>query len=56
MTSFIELAYFIASLLFILGLCGLRSPETARRGIVLAGSGEDAGPYECSVGRSQRAL
>jgi len=35
-TSFIELAYFIASLLFILGLRGLRSPETGRRGIGLA--------------------
>lgn len=35
-TSFIELAYLLASLLFILGLCGLRSPETARRGILLA--------------------
>lgn len=35
-TSLIELAYFVSSLLFILGLRGLRSPETARRGIVLA--------------------
>ena len=35
-TSFIELAYFIASLLFILGLRDLRSPETGRRGISLA--------------------
>ena len=35
-TPIIELAYFVASLLFILGLRGLRSPETARRGIVLA--------------------
>jgi len=35
-TSFIELAYFIASLLFILGLRDLRSPETGRRGVRLA--------------------
>ena len=34
--SAIELAYLLASLLFILGLRGLRSPETARRGILLA--------------------
>lgn len=32
-TSFIEIAYFIASLLFILGLRDLRSPETGRRGV-----------------------
>ena len=31
-----ELAYFVASLLFILGLRDLRSPETGRRGIRLA--------------------
>ncbi len=34
--SFIEIAYLIASLLFVLGLRGLRSAETARRGILLA--------------------
>jgi NAD(P) transhydrogenase subunit beta len=34
--SFIEIAYLIASLLFILGLRGLRSPETARRGILIS--------------------
>ena len=38
-TSFIELAYFASSLLFILGLCGLRSPQSARRGIRLAEAG-----------------
>ena len=34
--SLIELAYLIASVLFILGLRGLRSPESARRGIAFA--------------------
>ena len=34
--SLIELAYLIASLLFIFGLRGLRSPESARRGVILA--------------------
>jgi proton-translocating NAD(P)+ transhydrogenase subunit beta len=31
-----ELAYLVASLLFILGLCGLRAPDSARRGLALA--------------------
>ncbi|HYA28295.1 MAG TPA: NAD(P)(+) transhydrogenase (Re/Si-specific) subunit beta, partial [Acidobacteriota bacterium] len=35
-TSSIELAYLVASLLFIFGLRGLRTPETARQGIQLA--------------------
>lgn len=35
----IHLAYFIASLLFILGLKGLGHPDTARRGVNLAGLG-----------------
>jgi NAD(P) transhydrogenase subunit beta len=35
-TSLSEIAYLIASLLLILGLRGLRSPESARRGLVLA--------------------
>jgi NAD(P) transhydrogenase subunit beta len=35
-TSFIEFAYFIASLLFILGLRDLRSPVTGRRGVRVA--------------------
>lgn len=35
-TSFTEIAYFVASLLFILGLRDLRSPETGRRGVRLA--------------------
>jgi len=34
--AFIELAYLAASLLFILGLRGLRAPQSARRGMVLA--------------------
>jgi NAD(P) transhydrogenase subunit beta len=38
-TSFIELTYLVASLLFILGLRGLRSPDSARRGIMLAEAG-----------------
>jgi NAD(P) transhydrogenase subunit beta len=37
--SIAELAYLIASLLFILGLRGLRAPESARRGLVLAEAG-----------------
>jgi NAD(P) transhydrogenase subunit beta len=37
-TSYTEIAYFVASLLFILGLRDLRSPETGRRGIRLAES------------------
>jgi H+-translocating NAD(P) transhydrogenase subunit beta len=39
MPSLIELAYLTASLLFIFGLRGLRSPESARRGMVLAEAG-----------------
>jgi len=35
-TGFIELSYFLASVLFILGLRGLTHPETARRGMHLA--------------------
>ena len=35
-TGFIELSYFLASVLFILGLRGLTHPETARRGMNLA--------------------
>ena len=35
-TSLSEFAYLTASLLFILGLRGLRSPDSARRGLVLA--------------------
>ena len=35
-TSFIEIAYLLASLLFIFGLRALRSPESARRGVRLA--------------------
>lgn len=35
-TGFIELSYFVASVLFILGLRGLTHPETARRGMHLA--------------------
>jgi NAD(P) transhydrogenase subunit beta len=34
--SLVELAYLAASLLFILGLGGLRSPATARKGVVVA--------------------
>jgi NAD(P) transhydrogenase subunit beta len=34
--SYVESAYLLASLLFIFGLRELRSPETARRGIILA--------------------
>ncbi|HEX5023243.1 MAG TPA: NAD(P)(+) transhydrogenase (Re/Si-specific) subunit beta [Candidatus Binatia bacterium] len=37
--SLIELAYLIASVLFILGLRALRAPESARKGIVLAAVG-----------------
>ena len=37
--SIAELAYLIASLLFILGLRGLRAPQSARRGLVLAEAG-----------------
>jgi len=37
-TSYTEIAYFVASLLFILGLRDLRSPETGRRGVRLAES------------------
>ena len=37
--SLIELAYLIASVLFILGLRALRAPQSARKGIVLAAVG-----------------
>jgi NAD(P) transhydrogenase subunit beta len=37
--SWVELAYLAASVLFILGLRGLASPETARRGMLLAEAG-----------------
>lgn len=37
-TSFTEVAYLAASLLFVLGLHDLRAPETSRRGVLLAGS------------------
>src|ERR1700692_4708820 len=35
-TYFIEFSYLLASILFILGLKGLRHPETAKRGMHLA--------------------
>ena len=35
-TLFIEATYLVASVLFILGLKGLSSPESARRGMQLA--------------------
>src|SRR5260370_18363325 len=35
-TYFIEFSYLVASILFILGLCGLSHPDTARRGMHLA--------------------
>jgi NAD(P) transhydrogenase subunit beta len=35
-TLLIELSYFVASILFVLGLRGLSNPETARRGMFLA--------------------
>ncbi len=35
-TLFIELTYFVASILFILGLKGLSHPDTARRGMFMA--------------------
>ena len=37
--TLIQAAYFIAAILFILGLKGMSSPKTARRGIVWAGAG-----------------
>ncbi|MEF8833242.1 MAG: NAD(P)(+) transhydrogenase (Re/Si-specific) subunit beta [Halofilum sp. (in: g-proteobacteria)] len=39
MDTLIQAAYFIAAILFILGLKGMSSPKTARRGIVWAGAG-----------------
>ncbi|HET6346480.1 MAG TPA: NAD(P)(+) transhydrogenase (Re/Si-specific) subunit beta, partial [Myxococcota bacterium] len=35
-TVFIEVAYLVASVLFILGLKSLSSPRTARRGMFMA--------------------
>jgi len=38
-SSFIEVFYFLAAVLFILGLKGMSSPKTARKGIIWAGIG-----------------
>ena len=39
MSTFVQLCYFVAAVLFILGLKGMSSPTTARKGIVWAGIG-----------------
>jgi NAD(P) transhydrogenase subunit beta len=39
MSTFVQLCYFAAAVLFILGLKGMSSPRTARKGIVWAGVG-----------------
>ena len=46
MTSnwFVNMAYFIAAVVFILGLKAMASPVTAKRGIVWAGSSMIPGP------------
>ncbi|HKJ94011.1 MAG TPA: NAD(P)(+) transhydrogenase (Re/Si-specific) subunit beta [Gammaproteobacteria bacterium] len=39
MNTIVQLSYFLAAVLFILGLKGMSSPRTARKGIVWAGAG-----------------